>query len=104
MRPTGNKDERQLTWAEMPPSLRGMVVLVILEVIFLAVALYLGIGGDGSGRVRDLTRDVLGRGEVRSEAWLWGAWLTILVIAATLFVAWRIGTRFVAKRDENERM
>lgn len=89
-----DRDDRQLTWAEMPPLLRAMVVLVILEVIFLATALYLGVGGDGRGSVGDVVRDVLGRGEVRSEAWLRVAWLMPVVIAVTLFVAWWAGSRW----------
>ena len=93
------RDDRQLSWSGMPPSLRAMVVLVMLEVVFLAVALYLGIGGDGRGRAGDLIRDILGQGEIRSEAWLRVAWAMPLVIAVTLFVAWRMGERFVAERD-----
>jgi len=76
-----------------------MVVLVILEVVALAVALYLGIGGDGSGGIGQLERDLLGRGEVRSEPWLRIAWVMLAMIAVTLFVGWRMGIRFVAGDD-----
>jgi len=84
---------------ELTPKLWGLTLLVVVEVVLMAVALFVGIEPDGSNRLSTLINGLLGRGDVKSEMWLWVSRLSVVAIVVTVIAVRRAQEEFLNERD-----
>lgn len=90
-----SQDERNLSWSEYSTALKWLMIGTIALVFLMAIALFLGIEPDGSGRLETLWRGLLGQGDVKSQAWLWVSRLSVVGIVAAVIGIRREQARIV---------
>lgn len=79
-----SQDERNLSWSDYSTTLKWLMIGMIALVFLMAIALFLGIEPDGSGRLETFWRGLLGQGDVKSEAWLWVSRLSVVGIVVSV--------------------